>query len=254
MAALRWVVFTLCVVTLYYVLPYIATTFHEFGHFFIAKAFGVDVLSYTVGKGDVLFSFTWLDTNFFFHQSVGGGVVRHRVTESLVCDALIGVAGPIAGIYFLLMTLFATLRIMRYPLAFGRFIAQAHLLLFKMCFYLLTPWLFFKHVKVNLANPKGVVRLSAFMINEDKKRYIFIFNLILCCFLGHLANLTPGVLGAQSDGTRVIFKVLEMFSISASIESVAVYSLLVLQLTLIYALVAWIVVCIQHFYIAKRPL
>src|SRR4051794_23720089 len=51
-------------------------TFHEFGHFLVAKACGVDVRVFSIGFGGRMFGFKWRGTDYRISWFPFGGYVR----------------------------------------------------------------------------------------------------------------------------------------------------------------------------------
>lgn len=189
---------------------------HELGHYFFARLSGVRVLTFNIGFGPALWSFTRGGTEYALRLFPLGGFVQLAGLDGDTGSAaeLFGskswlrrfsiISGGALFNILLAWLIFTGLYMTRHPLAFG----QATLMFVRFAAdFLRSVLLFFAHPTLtDLSGPLGVLEVSAISVQQGWPVFWFCAA-FLSLNLG-VINLLPF---PALDGGRLIFLFYELF-------------------------------------------
>ncbi|MFT7145050.1 MAG: hypothetical protein ACI9TY_000782 [Alphaproteobacteria bacterium] len=228
--ALSWVFILLfCAV-----LPHLSTFIHEMGHFLFDKISGMHVNLVSIGKGDLLFTFTLLDTPIEIYKSWGGGFVDSYQYKEAWQNFIAYSAGVVFGLSALLLATYPIQKVAGYGLSFKSFIFKLPIKAFYFALYLFFPiFLAIDYMKKAEADieAKEYFQFFYYLYENGKNRYFIPLAFVFSCLIVEIANVVPGFYGDGGDGVPALQALLEVFGYHYTTFEIAQVGIVVLPWT-----------------------
>lgn len=196
------------------------TVIHELGHFVVLKLLGAEVYSFIVGKGDVILSFTWLDTQFSLHEHFYGHGGANSYNPGTMPQPFFrwvfvtSIAGILTTLNALAFVIWLWVRFSGYKVGALYFYLILYKNLFKAFLYLLYPVGFFKNMRTWVEDLQQRKRPSfRIFIVKTGRFWVFIPFLLFFweIFIEFSSNI-PAVSGNSfSDSAWAFASILSIF-------------------------------------------